>query len=69
MVDPESRLKGLVEDNATVSSLYGGFEIVVNNPSRLKWQKIFLMLLELSHEVWVRRKDEKLAIVSKPPSV
>jgi len=69
MVDPESRLKGLVEHNATVSSLYGGFEIVVTNPLNLKWHKIFLLLLELDHEVWVRRKDEKLAIVSKPPSV
>jgi len=69
MVDPESRLKGLVENNATVSSLYGGFEIVVTNPPKLKWHKIFFLLLELDHEVWVRRKDEKLAIVSKPPSV
>jgi len=69
MVDIESRLKGLVEDNATVSPLYGGFEIVVNNPSKLKWHKIFSLLLELPHEVWVRRKNEKLVIVSKPPSV
>jgi len=69
MVDVQSRLKGLVKDDATVSSLYGGFEIVVNNPSELKWHKIFLLLLELDHEVWVRRKNDKLAIVSKPPSV
>jgi len=69
MVDIESRLKELVEDNATVTSLYGGFEIVVNNPSKLKWHKIFSLLLELPHEAWVTRKDEKLVIVSKPPSV
>jgi len=69
MVDPESRLKGLVVRDAAVSSLYGGFEIVVNNPSKLKWHKIFSLLLELDHEVWVKRKDGKLAIVSKPPSV
>jgi len=69
MVDPESRLKGLVGRDAAVSSLYGGFEIVVNNPSKLKWHKIFSLLLELDHEVWVKRKDGKLAIVSKPPSV
>jgi len=68
MVDPESRLKGLIEDNATVSSLYGGFEIVVNKPSKLKWHKIFLLLLEMDREVWVEWKNDKLAIVSKPPS-
>jgi len=51
MVDPESRLKGLVGGDAAVSSLYGGFEIVVNNPSKLKWHKIFSLLLELDDEV------------------
>lgn len=69
MVDFESRLKGFVDDNATVSSLYGGFEIMVNKPSRHKWHNIFLLLLEMNHDVWVERKNEKLVIVSKPPSV
>jgi len=68
-VDFESALKALVEDSATVSLSYGGFEIVANKPSKLKWHKIFSLILEMGHEVWVERKNDKLVVVLKPPSV
>jgi hypothetical protein len=65
MTDPESRLRGIVGKSGMVSSVYGGFEIIVLEPSNFRWYDVLTTLLDIGHEVWVTKKNGHLRIFSK----
>jgi hypothetical protein len=60
-------LKNLVGKSGEVKELYGGYEIIVNDPELFPWQSVFNLLLDASYEVWISRPLDKLIILSKPP--
>lgn len=65
-MDPEEWLRMIVLKRGEVSSVYGGFEIWVINPSSFPWYQVFEQLIEIGHEVWISRKKDKIHISSKP---
>lgn len=69
VLDHESRLKEIVSKSGTVTSVYGGFEILVLNPSTFRWHDVLILLTDLLDDVWVTKKDRHLVILSKPPAV
>jgi hypothetical protein len=69
LLDLESKLKDIVGEAGKVSPEYGGYEIIVLNPSIFPWYNVLTLLLDNSLEVWVTKKDKHTAILCKPPSV
>ncbi len=61
-----SALRTLVGTTAQVEDCYGGIRITVLDPARFPWQSVLESLTELRHEVWIRKRDTGLEIVSKP---
>jgi hypothetical protein len=66
-VDIESELRSEIGEYGECASVMGGFEVLVKDPSRFPWAKVFRTLLGLGHEVWVELRDDWLVIVSKAP--
>jgi hypothetical protein len=66
MIDAEERLKKTVRDTARIKSAYGGFEIEVYKPTRFPWYKTLNLLIEIDHEIWISKKEDKIYIISKP---
>jgi len=62
----EDELKSLIKDSGTVRDSYGGFEIVVKDPSQFPWGDVLFKLLEISSDVWIRRENNKIKILTKP---
>jgi hypothetical protein len=60
-------LRTLVGTTAQAEDCYGGIRITVLDPARFPWQSVLESLTELHHEVWIRKRDAGLEIVSKPP--
>jgi hypothetical protein len=66
IMDVEEQLKKLVKDMGKIDSIYGGFEIRVDNPTRFPWYKILDLLIEIGHEIWICKKEDTIHITSKP---
>ena len=56
----------IVLKRGEVSSVYGGVKIRVIDPSLFPWYRVFDQLIEIGHEVWIYRKEDKIHISSKP---
>lgn len=61
-------LRTLIGRTARVEDCYGGIRIVVLDPAQFPWRAVLETLTEMRHEVWIRKQDTGLEIVSKPPS-
>ena len=48
-----------------VEDFYGGIRIAVLSPAAFPWCEILQRLTEAHQEVWVRRQDDQLEILSK----
>ena len=59
----------IVGSSGHVVGEYGGYEIMIGNPSKFPWKKVFETLLSCSFDVWIEMKDEKMTIFSKPKPV
>ncbi|MEM3088819.1 MAG: hypothetical protein QXP20_06875, partial [Candidatus Bathyarchaeia archaeon] len=69
LLDLESKLKDIIGEAGKVSPEYGGYEIIVLNPSNFPWCNVLTLLLDNSLEVWVTKKGEHTVILCKPSSV
>jgi len=67
--DLEDRLRSLIADTAIVDAMYGGFEISVRQPESFPWSKAMDLLTTVGHDIWIRRQNERILIITKPPSV
>lgn len=62
----ENELRSLIGSSGTIKDSYGGFEIVVLDPSSFPWNRVLAKLLEISSDVWVRKENDKIKIITKP---
>ncbi|RLE83884.1 MAG: hypothetical protein DRJ41_04115 [Thermoprotei archaeon] len=62
----ENELKSLIGSSGTVKDSYGGFEIIILDPSSFPWNRVLTKLLEISSDVWVRKEKDKIKIITKP---
>lgn len=62
----ENELKSLIGSSGTVKDSYGGFEIIILDPSSFPWNRVLTKLLEISSDVWVRKEKNKIKIITKP---
>jgi len=65
-MDPEERLKKIMLKTGEVAPVLGGFKIRVINPALFPWHQVFNQLIEISQEVWINKKEDKIYISSKP---
>ncbi len=66
-VDIEGELKSEIGECGECVTVMGGFEVLVKDPSRFPWARVFRTLLGLGHEVWVELRGDRLVVVSKAP--
>jgi len=59
-------LEETIADKGTVTSVFGGFEIIVHDSINFPWSHAFIILLELKHEVWITKEENSLTINTKP---
>lgn len=55
-----------VGNTGKVNECYGGVCIEVADPVTFPWGDILQELLNVKEEVWLRKSNEKMEIVSKP---
>ncbi len=67
--DLEDSLRALIGDTAEVDPTYGGFEIRLTRPNDFPWAEVMELLASIRQDIWVRRFEGRLLIVSKPPAV
>jgi hypothetical protein len=65
-MDLETKLKKMVKDTGKVNSVYGGFEIRVAKPGLFPWYRVFNLLIEIGHEVWIGKREGKIYITTEP---
>ena len=68
MLDYLSRLSEIVAESGEVESVYGGFKIKVRDSLNFPWSKVFDILTELDHEIWIVKRESFIIIKTKPPS-
>ncbi len=66
-MDIEGEIRSEIGDYGECFTVMGGFEVLVKDPERFPWAKVFRTLLNLGHEVWVELRGDWLVIVSKAP--
>jgi len=66
--DLESKFGAIVAETGTVRAHAGGLEIRVLDPDIFPWYKIFMMLINIPHEIWVKKNNKAVIIRTKPPS-
>jgi hypothetical protein len=66
-LDIEEEIRSEIGEHGECFTVMGGFEVLVKDPTRFPWARVFRTLLELGHEVWVELRGENLVIVSKAP--
>jgi len=64
-MDLESWLCKQVQQTGTMEGVYSGFEIVVNNEASFPWAVVLHGLLQSDHEVWIKERKGKLAIMTQ----
>jgi hypothetical protein len=62
----EKRLRKIVLESHEVSAVYGGFKIRVIDPSLFPWYHLFDQCIEISQDVWIYKKADKIYISFKP---
>ncbi|MFH1560788.1 MAG: hypothetical protein ABID84_05205 [Chloroflexota bacterium] len=68
-MDIQGALRSAVGTSGRVNPAYGGFDIEVNEPAEFPWGRVLELLLALQHDVWVKKRRDRLVIMSKPPPV
>ena len=63
--DLMATLAGKVGVTGNVQECYGGVCIEVRDPEAFPWWDVLQELLNVKEDVWVRRRDEKVQIMSK----
>ena len=63
--DLMATLAGKVGVTGNVQECYGGVCIEVRDPEAFPWWDVLQELLNVKEDVWVRRRDEKIQIMSK----
>ncbi|MFH1850003.1 MAG: hypothetical protein ABH879_07535 [archaeon] len=61
----ESELKGMIKDTGAVFVLYGSYEIEISDPKNFPWAGVFDWLLSCGCEVYITRKEGRVAITTK----
>jgi hypothetical protein len=59
-------LRDMIGETGSVSEVYGGYEITVNNKEKFPWYETCDFLLDSSFEVWMIKSETSLVIMSKP---
>ncbi|KON30542.1 hypothetical protein AC482_03560 [miscellaneous Crenarchaeota group-15 archaeon DG-45] len=65
----KDQLMVIMAETGEVISYVGGVEIRVLDPVIFPWHKVFTILFDLPHDVWMVREDGTFTIKSKPPPV
>lgn len=65
-MDPEEKLKKLINDAGEVIPVYGGFEIKVLKPTWFPWYSVIKLLIEIDQEIWVSERENHICITSEP---
>jgi hypothetical protein len=65
-MDPETKLRKMVKDTGKVNSVYGGFEVWVAKPALFPWYRVFNLLTDIDHEVWINKREGKICITTEP---
>lgn len=60
-----NNLEEIIGSRGLVEGCYGGIRIVVLDPAAFPWWSVLERLTESFDEVWLRRQEEKLEIISK----
>jgi hypothetical protein len=59
-------LRDMISKSGRVEEIYGGYEITITDTGRFPWYKVTYFLLESSFEVWIKKTEYGLLIMSKP---
>jgi hypothetical protein len=65
-MDPEEQVRKMVGDTGKVDAVYGGFEIWVAKPTLFPWYRVFNLLTDIGHEVWINKREDKICITTEP---
>ena len=63
--DLMATLAGKVGVTGFVQEYYGGVCIEVRDPEAFPWWAVLQELLNVKEDVWLRRRDEKIEVMSK----
>ena len=67
--DFENKIQVTMAETGELRLLGGGVEIKVLDPVVFPWHKVFTILLEIEHQIWITREENFFTVKTKPPSI
>ena len=60
------RLREKIGNSGKIFENYGGYDIIILDYEKFPWKDVFEMLIDCGFQIWIKQKNSRLTIITKP---